>query len=156
MAIRTGSPEAMRLATRENALGGLSLHDLPELIQKITQNEEISESRQLASDIQQALVGRLELVSRRETDRGVKRAPFVVLTGAKMPAVLSEISFLSNAKDERLLLQSSQRERIAEGLYSGIAAYLDSLNSLPHAIQKIVSENRSTGSAAMSSRDAMC
>jgi N-acetylmuramoyl-L-alanine amidase/type II secretory pathway predicted ATPase ExeA len=144
------SPQAMRLAARENALGELSLHDLPELIQKITRNEEISESRQLASDVQQALVGRLELVSRSETDRGVKQAPFVVLTGAKMPAVLSEISFLSNAKDERLLLQSSQRERIAEGLYSGIAAYLDSLNSLPHAPQKMVSENRSAGSAAIS------
>jgi N-acetylmuramoyl-L-alanine amidase/type II secretory pathway predicted ATPase ExeA len=149
------SPEAMRLATRENALGGLSLHDLPELIQKITRNEEISECKQLASDIQHALVGRLELVSRSETDRGVKQAPFVVLTGAKMPAVLSEISFLSNAKDERLLLQNSQRERIAEGLYSGIAAYLDSLNSLPHAPQKMVSENRSSRPAAISTPDVM-
>jgi N-acetylmuramoyl-L-alanine amidase/type II secretory pathway predicted ATPase ExeA len=144
------SPEAMKLAARENSLGGLSLHDLPELIQKITRNEEISESRQLAVDIQQALAGRLELVSRSETNRGVKRAPFVVLTGAKMPAVLSEISFLSNAKDERLLLQSSQRERIAEGLYSGVAEYLDSLNSLPHAPQELVSENGSAGSAAIS------
>jgi N-acetylmuramoyl-L-alanine amidase/type II secretory pathway predicted ATPase ExeA len=146
------SPEAMKLAARENALGGLSLHDLPELIQKITRNEEISESRQLAIDVQQALAGRLELVSRSETNRGVKRAPFVVLTGAKMPAVLSEISFLSNAKDERLLLQSSQRERIAEGLYSGVAAYLDSLNSLPHAPQELVSENGPAGSAANSTR----
>jgi N-acetylmuramoyl-L-alanine amidase len=93
-------------------------------------------------DLQNALSQRLQLVSRRETNRGVKQAPFIVLTGAKMPAVLSEISFVSNASDESLLLNSSQRQRIAEGLYRGIAAYLDSLHSLPHKKQKLVSENR--------------
>ena len=79
-------------------------------------------------------------------DRGVKQAPFVVLTGASMPAILSEISFLSNAKDESLLLESSQRQRIAEGLYGGIVAYLDSLNSLPNKIQKLTTQNTSGGS----------
>ncbi len=142
------SPEAMKLATRENALGQSSLHDLPDLIEKITRNEKISDSRQLASDLQNALAGRLEIVSRSETNRGVKQAPFVVLTGANMPAVLSEISFLSNAKDESLLLQNSQRQRVAEGLYNGVAAYLDSLNSLPHATQKLLSENGPVSVAA--------
>ena len=108
-----------------------SLHDLPELVQKIARNEKIAESKVLAGDIQSALATRLQLVSRGETNRGVKRAPFVVLTGANMPAVLSEISFISNASDESLLLESSQRQRVAESLYRGIAAYLDSLNSLP-------------------------
>lgn len=135
------SPESMKLATRENSLGQSSLHDLPELIQKITRNEKISDSRQFAAAVQDALAGRLQLVSHGVTNRGVKRAPFVVLTGANMPAILSEISFLSNAKDESLLLQSNQRERVAEGLYSGIAEYLDSLNSLPSENQKLVSQN---------------
>jgi N-acetylmuramoyl-L-alanine amidase len=138
----TTSQESMELATRENVLAQSSLHDLPELIQKITRNEKITESKQLAVDLQNALSQRLQLVSRRETNRGVKQAPFIVLTGAKMPAVLSEISFVSNASDESLLLNSSQRQRIAEGLYRGIAAYLDSLHSLPHKKQKLVSENR--------------
>jgi len=80
-------------------------------------------------------------VSQREPNRGVKQAPFIVLTGAKMPAVLSEISFVSNASDESLLLESSQRQRVAEGVYRGIAAYLDSLNSLPIEKDKLVSEN---------------
>jgi N-acetylmuramoyl-L-alanine amidase/type II secretory pathway predicted ATPase ExeA len=141
------SPEAMKLATRENALGQSSLHDLPELIQKITRNEKMSDSKQLASDVQNALAGRLELVSRSETNRGVKQAPFVVLTGANMPAILSEISFLSNAKDESLLLQSSQRQRVAEGLYSGVAEYLDSLNSLRDKNPKLVTQNPPTGSS---------
>jgi N-acetylmuramoyl-L-alanine amidase len=93
-------------------------------------------------DLQTALSERLELVNRHETNRGVKQAPFVVLTGARMPAVLSEISFVSNASDANLLLDAKQRERIAEGLYRGIAAYLDSLHSLPLKKQKLVSENR--------------
>ena len=143
------SPESMRLATRENAFAQSSLHDLPELIQKITRNAKIAESKLFAQDIQNALAARLQLVSRGETNRGVKRAPFVVLTGADMPAVLSEISFISNASDESLLLDSAQRQRVAESLYRGIETYLDSLNSLPARKQPLVSENSPTAAAAL-------
>jgi len=150
------SPGSMKLAKRENATGQASLHDLPKLVQMITRNEKISESKQLAGDIQNALSRRLELVSRRETNRGVKQAPFIVLTGANMPAVLSEISFLSNASDENLLLESSQRQRVAEGLYLGVAAYFDSMNSQPSQREKIISGNRSSTSSgfAQSTADA--
>jgi N-acetylmuramoyl-L-alanine amidase/type II secretory pathway predicted ATPase ExeA len=136
------SQESMELARRENVFAESSLHDLPDLLQKITRNDKITESKQLAVDLQTALSERLELVNRHETNRGVKQAPFVVLTGARMPAVLSEISFVSNASDANLLLDAKQRERIAEGLYRGIAAYLDSLHSLPLKKRKLVSENR--------------
>jgi N-acetylmuramoyl-L-alanine amidase len=148
------SRESMELATRENVLAQSSLHDLPELIQKITRNEKVTESKQLALDLQNALSQRLQLVSRRETNRGVKQAPFVVLTGANMPAVLSEISFVSNASDASLLLDSTQRQRIAEGLYRGIAAYLDSLHSLPLKRQKLVSENRPSTSPGLATSTA--
>ncbi|MGC2419180.1 MAG: N-acetylmuramoyl-L-alanine amidase, partial [Candidatus Acidiferrales bacterium] len=143
------SPESMRLAARENALAQSSLHDLPELVQQIARNAKIAESKVLAGDIQSALATRLELVSRGETNRGVKRAPFVVLTGANMPAVLSEISFISNASDESLLLESSQRQRVAESLYRGIAAYLDSLNSLPAKKDNAVNEKSSAPSPTL-------
>jgi N-acetylmuramoyl-L-alanine amidase/type II secretory pathway predicted ATPase ExeA len=136
------SQESREVATRENALAQSSLHDLPELIKKITRNEKIAESKLLAVDIQNRLSQRLQLVSWREMNRGVKQAPFIVLTGANMPAVLSEISFVSNASDESLLLGSGQRQRVAEGLYRGIATYLDSLHSLSQKKQKLVSENR--------------
>jgi N-acetylmuramoyl-L-alanine amidase len=136
------SQESRELATRENALAESSLHDFSDLLKKIARNDKIAKSKLLAVDIQNALSQRLQLVSRRETNRGVKQAPFVVLTGANMPAVLSEISFVSNASDESLLLESSQRQRVAEGLDRGIAAYLDSLHSLPHKKQNLVSENR--------------
>jgi N-acetylmuramoyl-L-alanine amidase len=140
--------EAKELAIRENALGQESLHDLPDLVKKITSNEKIGESRLLAAEIQDTLSRRLQLVSSRERNRGVKQAPFIVLTGANMPAVLSEISFVSNANDETLLLDGSQRERIADGLYRGISAYLDGLHGQPQVTQKLITENRQ-GSPAL-------
>ena len=143
------SPQSRELATRENASAQSSLHDLSDLVAKITRNEKIAESKLLAVDIQNTLSQRLQLVSGRETNRGVKQAPFVVLTGANMPAVLSEISFVSNASDESLLLESGQRQRVAEGLYRGIAAYLSGLQGTPHARQKLVTENSSAPSSGL-------
>jgi hypothetical protein len=60
--------------------------------------------------------------------------------------VLSEISFVSNPGDEKLLRKPDQRQRIADGLYRGVATYLDNLNSLSYNKQKLVSENRVSGS----------
>jgi N-acetylmuramoyl-L-alanine amidase len=141
------SREAKEVAIRENALSQESLHDLPDLVKKITNNEKISESKLLALEIQDTLSQRLQVVSRHERNRGVKQAPFIVLTGANMPAVLSEISFLSNTSDESLLLEGSQRQRIADGLYRGISAYLDGLRGQPQARPKLVTENRASSLA---------
>ena len=124
------SGDSMEVAARENALSQESLHDLQDLIKKIARNDKIEESRELAGDVQQSLSHRLQSVSPGEHDRGVKKAPFVVLIGADMPSVLSEISFVSNPADEKLLKKTDQRQRIADGLYRGIASYLQSLNSL--------------------------
>jgi N-acetylmuramoyl-L-alanine amidase len=135
------SEESMEVAARENALAQGSLHDLQDIIKKIARNEKIEESKELASDIQDSLTHRLQLVSQDERNRGVKKAPFVVLIGADMPSVLSEISFISNPNDERLLKKTDQRQRVADGLYRGIASYLDSLNSLSYNKNKLVSDN---------------
>jgi len=147
------SPEAMEVATRENAYSTESIHDLQTLIQKIARNDKIEESKELAADIQGALSHRLELISASEHNRGVKRAPFVVLIGANMPSVLSEISFLSNPVDERLLREPVQRQRIAMGIYRGIAAYLASINSLSYNKQRFTADDRTTaaGQVAASS-----
>jgi N-acetylmuramoyl-L-alanine amidase len=133
--------EAMEVASRENAFSQESLHDLQDLIKKIARNDKVEESKELASDIQDSLTQRLQLVSRGERNRGVKKAPFVVLIGANMPSILSEISFVSNPNDEKLLRKGDQRQRIADGLYRGISSYLDSLNSLSNNKQKLVSDN---------------
>jgi N-acetylmuramoyl-L-alanine amidase len=138
------SPESMDVAARENSTSQESLHDLQDLIQKIARNEKVEESKELAGDIQDTLSQRLQLVSHQERNRGVKKAPFVVLIGANMPSVLSEISFVSNPNDERLLRKPVQRQRIADGLYRGISTYLGSLNSLASNRQKLVSDNHTT------------
>jgi N-acetylmuramoyl-L-alanine amidase len=114
---------------------GVSLSDLPKLISKIRRNEKISESKQLAANIQSALSQRLQRVSQHETDRGVRRAPLIVLTGANMPAVLSEIPFVSNASYETLRLRSAQGQCVTGRLYR-ITPYLDSLHSLPKQTEK--------------------
>jgi N-acetylmuramoyl-L-alanine amidase len=130
------SQDALDVAARENALSQSGLHDLQDMIKKIARNEKVEESKELADDIQGSLLKRLQQVSRSERDRGVKRAPFVVLIGANMPSILSEISFLSNPADEKMLKKPEQRQRIAEGLYHGMSDYLESLNSLSYNSQR--------------------
>jgi N-acetylmuramoyl-L-alanine amidase len=63
-------------------------------------------------------------------NRGVKKAPFVVLIGAKMPSILAEISFVSNPQDERKLRSPAYRQRIALALYRGIARYANGLSGI--------------------------
>ena len=125
-----GSPEAMEVAARENASSDQGVHDLQDLVTKIARNEKIDESKEFAEDIQDSLAKRMQKSSRTVKNRGVKKAPFVVLIGADMPSILSEISFLSNPSDEKLLKQPEYRQRVAEGLYQGIASYLQSMNSV--------------------------
>ena len=126
----TGSSDAMEVASRENALSGNAVHDLQDIVKKIANNEKIEESRDLATRIQDSLSKRMENLNRGERNRGVRKAPFVVLIGADMPSVLAEISFLSNPSDEKWLKNPENRQRVADGLYRGIETYLQSTNSL--------------------------
>ncbi|HEV8384503.1 MAG TPA: N-acetylmuramoyl-L-alanine amidase [Candidatus Acidoferrales bacterium] len=124
------SDDALEVAARENAPSQSSIHELQDLIKRIAKNEKIEESRELAQEIQDNLAKRLQRVSKYNKSRGVKKAPFVVLIGANMPSVLSEISFISNPTDEILLKRGEHRNRVVEGLYRGIEKYLQNLNSL--------------------------
>ncbi len=125
-----GSPEAMEVAARENAVANVGIHDLEDLVKKIARNEKIDESKDFAEDIQASLSQRVQKTNKTVKNRGVRKAPFVVLIGADMPSILTEISFLSNPADEQLLKQPENRQRVAEGLYQGVASYLQSLNSV--------------------------
>ena len=120
----------MEVASRENALSENSVHDLQDIVAKIARNEKIEESRDLAAMIQDSLSKRMENLNRGDRNRGVRKAPFVVLIGADMPSVLAEISFLSNPSDEQWLKKPENRQRVADGLYHGIESYLQSTNSL--------------------------
>jgi len=124
----TTSRAALDVAARENASSERSLFDLKDLIQKIALKDKIDESREFASRIDSALY-RVSVKSNPVAkNRGVKKAPFVVLIGAEMPSVLVEIGFLTNASDEALLRKSEHRQKIAEALYKGIASYADTLS----------------------------
>ena len=125
-----GSPEAMAVAARENAVSQESIHDLEDVVKQIARSEKIDESKELAGDVQDSLSKRIQKTARPVKNRGVRKAPFVVLIGADMPSILTEISFLSNPSDEQLLKKPEHRQRVAEGLYQGVAAYLESLNSM--------------------------
>ena len=125
-----GSPEAMAVAARENAVSQQGIHDLEEVVKKIARTEKIDESRELAEDVQDSLSRRIQKTVKPVKNRGVRKAPFVVLIGADMPSILTEISFLSNPSDEQLLKKPEYRQRVAEGLYQGVSDYLQSMNSM--------------------------
>jgi N-acetylmuramoyl-L-alanine amidase len=126
----TSSPEALEVAARENAVSEKSIHELQDLVKKIALKDKIDESREFASDVQDSLYGGLALNSAGIRNRGVKKAPFIVLIGANMPSILAEISFVSNPMDERKLETSEQRQRIAESLYRGVARYAGGLSGV--------------------------
>ncbi len=137
----TGSSDAMEVASRENALSENAVHDLQDIVKKIASNEKIEESRDLATMIQDSLAKRMENMNRGDRNRGVRKAPFVVLIGANMPSVLAEISFLSNPSDEQWLKKPENRQRVADGLYRGIEIYLQSTNSLTSIQLRSAAEN---------------
>jgi len=126
----TSSPEALEVAARENAVSEKSIHELQDLVKKIALKEKIEESREFAGDVQASLYGGLALNSAGVRNRGIKKAPFIVLIGANMPSILAEISFVSNPTDERKLETSEHRQRIAESLYRGVSKYVGGLSGV--------------------------
>ncbi len=119
----TTSPDALETAARENAVSNQSIHQLSDLVKKITLRDKIDESREFASDVEESLYSGLQRGNAGLKNRGVKKAPFVVLIGANMPSILAEISFVTNPRDASQLLEPEYRERVAESLYKGVARY---------------------------------
>lgn len=126
----TSSPEALEVAARENAVSEKSIHELQDLVKKIALKEKIEESREFAGDVQQSLYGGLSLDNAGIRNRGIKKAPFIVLIGANMPSILAEISFVSNPTDERKMETAEHRQRIAESLYRGVSKYASGLSGV--------------------------
>jgi N-acetylmuramoyl-L-alanine amidase len=127
----TSDPDAMRVAARENAVSTESVHELSDLVKKIALKDKIDESKELASDVDASLYAGLERGNPGLKDRGVKKAPFVVLIGANMPSILAEISFVTNPDDAAQLETEAYRERVAESLFRGVAKYAAGINGAP-------------------------
>jgi N-acetylmuramoyl-L-alanine amidase len=124
----TSDPEAMRVAGRENAVSTESVHELSDLVKKIALKDKIDESKELAADVDASLYAGLHRGNPALRNRGVKKAPFVVLIGANMPSILAEISFVTNPETAEKLETPEYRERVAESLYRGIAVYAQGIN----------------------------
>ncbi|MBL8231705.1 MAG: N-acetylmuramoyl-L-alanine amidase [Bryobacterales bacterium] len=122
---------SLDVAARENATSERSIHELRELVQKIALKDKVDESREFATRVQVAL-SQLSIQQGAKgsarRDRGVKKAPFIVLIGASMPSILAEIGFLSNSKEEQNLRKPEYRQKLAEALFKGLSSYADSLS----------------------------
>lgn len=136
----TSNADALEVAARENAVSEKSIHELGDLVKKIALKEKIEESHEFASDVQTALHSGLAAKNPGIRDRGVKKAPFIVLIGANMPSILAEISFVSNPADEHRLETPEYRQRIAESLFRGIQKYVSGLSGVKVATKMAKSE----------------
>jgi len=126
----TSSADALEVAARENAVSEKSIHELQDLVKKIALRDKIEESREFATNVQTSLYQNLSVRDRGLRDRGVRKAPFIVLIGANMPSILAEISFVSNPTDARKLQTPEYRQKIADALYKGVTKYVSGLSGL--------------------------
>ena len=94
-----------------------------------------SDFQQESSRVAEAIQNSLDRALRRPS-RGVKQAPFYVLGGAAMPAVLVEIGFISNPQEEQRLRDDGYRDRIARALVAGVAGYKRSYDQRAGAVVK--------------------
>jgi N-acetylmuramoyl-L-alanine amidase len=114
-----------KLVEQENAGSEYGLSDFREMIGKIGETLKLQESREFATAIQKNLFVNSRLHDGAVYDFGIKRAPFVVLLGVEVPAVLAEVSCLSNSQEEKELSTEAHRENIARYLEAGIMDYLN-------------------------------
>lgn len=126
----TASDEAAaEAAAAENAAGnggqaggpaadGDPLYDLQLILWDMAQSRHLEQSQQLAKLIQAELNRSLGLA-----DRGVKQAPFRVLKGAAMPAVLVELGFINNPQDEQRLRDPAYRQKLVQALVRAVQRF---------------------------------
>jgi N-acetylmuramoyl-L-alanine amidase len=77
----------------------------------------------MAMDIQRNIIYNLRKHYKDIYDRGVRPAPFWVLVGTQMPAILIETGFLTNKKEASRLNNSLYQKRLATGIADGIDSY---------------------------------
>jgi N-acetylmuramoyl-L-alanine amidase len=121
-------PAVIKLVSMENQESGYSLSDYRQLLEKVYIHTRRDESRRLAETIHTELYHSLREINPTLDNRGVKTAPFIVLVGTQMPAILVEVSSLSNEDEVKLLTNDDYREKIALALLRGIRSYANSLN----------------------------
>ena len=117
--------EAMRVAALENATSTHNISELQDILSDLMQNAKINESSQLAEFVQTSMITGLKKHNYQSKDLGVKQAPFYVLIGAEMPAILAEISFISNPEEAKHLRNNAYLQTLAEQIAAGVANYVE-------------------------------
>ena len=113
---------ARRTAMRENAGAEYNMKELDALVGRILKESKSTESRRLAELIQAQLAS-----GKQVRNRGVKHAPFVVLIGTKVPAVLVEVGFISNPTEGKKLATKAYQRQLATSIAAGIEQYIKNL-----------------------------
>ncbi len=116
--------DAIRVAARENATSAKNISDLESILNDLMQNAKISESSRLAFMVQEGVCLQLKNNFSHILSKGVKQAPFYVLLGAQMPALLVETSFISNPRECKRLTSASYQEDLCDGIIRGIQKYI--------------------------------
>ena len=124
----TDNRSALDVAMRENATSQKPISDLRNLVEDISAHDKAQESKDLAGKVQAALQAFESRNFPGEINRGVKQAPFVVLIGTSMPAILTEIGFVTNPKEEALLKKPEYRQKLAESIFHGVVKYNEGLS----------------------------
>jgi N-acetylmuramoyl-L-alanine amidase len=120
--------DAIRVAALENATSTKNISDLQTILNDLMQNTKINESSRLASHVQDAMCNHLKSRFNRIKNKGVKQAPFYVLLGAQMPAILIETSFISNPRECKRLIDKTYQDNLCEGIVKGIRNYIEETN----------------------------
>ncbi len=119
----TKDKRALEVAARENALSTQDISDMENIIKKIVNNAKIDESKELASHVQNSIVTRVNKKYSKVKNKGVKKAPFMVLIGADVPSILVESSFITNPREEKRLKNKNYIDKIADGIFAGVVEY---------------------------------
>jgi len=119
---------AVMVAARENATSEKNISDLQTILNDLMLNTKIHESSRLAHEVQKGMVSSIKKRYKKAKSLGVKQAPFYVLIGAQMPAILVEAGFLTNPTEKKRLMSRKYQENVAEGICTGISSYIKSID----------------------------
>lgn len=120
--------DAIQVAARENATSTKNISDLQTILDDLMQNAKINESSRLANHVQESVCRHLQGKYSSIKNKGVKQAPFYVLLGAQMPAILIETSFISNERECQRLSSSEYQDCLCDGIVKGIRSYINEIN----------------------------
>jgi len=120
--------EAIRVAALENQTSTKNISDLETILNDLMQNAKIHESKGLATSVQTSLNSHMRKSYNRIKNKGVKQAPFYVLLGAQMPAILVETSFISNPRECKRLTTEQYQNHLCDGIIKGIRKYIKEIN----------------------------